>query len=138
MADPLSITASIIAVLQLTTTVTGYLKDAQGGSDERLRLRDEIRNTVCVLEMLKDRAEEAELQDKWAQSLRSLNSQNGPLTQFSETLELLVSKLAPKDRLRQIVQTLKWPLDKTEFVSVLNSLERQKTLFTLALQCDHM
>lgn len=98
MADPLSIAASIIAILQLTTTVTGYLKDAQGGSDERLRLRDEIRNTVCVLEMLKDRAEETELQDRWAQSMRSLDSPNGPLAQFSKTLELLVAKLAPKER----------------------------------------
>jgi hypothetical protein len=36
MADPLSITASIIAVLQLTSVVAQYLKDIKGGFGDRL------------------------------------------------------------------------------------------------------
>jgi hypothetical protein len=138
MADPLGVAASIITVIQLASVVTKYIKDAHGGSDERLRLRDEIRNTVCVLEMLQDRAEETDLKESWAKSLKPIRSPNGPLAQFSKTLELLIIKLAPKSRLKQISQTVKWPLDKGEVVSLLHSLERQKAMFNLALQSDHM
>jgi hypothetical protein len=138
MADPLGVTASIIAAIQLSSVITKYTKDTHGGSDDRLRLWDEIRNTVCLLEMLKDRAEETDLRESWAKSLNSIGSPNGSLTQFSKTLELLVSKLTPKSRAGQMFQTLKWPLDKGEVVSPLDSLGRQKAMFNLALQSDHM
>lgn len=138
MSDPLSITASILAVLQLSITVTQYLKDVQGGSRDRLRLRDEIRSIVCLLEMLKDRVEDPELQETWGKSTVSLGSPNGPLVQFASTLELLTAKLAPTTRFQQVAKTLKWPLDKADVTAMLNSLERQKSLFNLAIQCDHM
>jgi hypothetical protein len=138
MADPLSITASIIAILQLSQAVTIYLKDIPGGSKDRLILGDEIRNTVCLLEMLKDRVEDAELQETWGQSIASLGAPHGPLAQFSETLEVLVTKLSPARRLRQISQAFKWPFDKCDITIILDRLERQKSLFSLALKCDHM
>jgi len=69
MADPLSVTASIITVLDLAAKVTSYLKDVKGGAEERLRLRDELRNTVTLLHMLKDRTEDVEYQGTWAPSI---------------------------------------------------------------------
>jgi hypothetical protein len=138
MADPLSITASIVAVLQITATVTKYLKDVRGGSEDRIRLRDEMRSTVCLLEMLKDRVDDPDTRDICFNEVGLLNAPNGPLIQLRKTLELLVEKLVPGSRIQQIAKVLKWPFDKTEINEILGTIERLKSLFSLAMQNDHM
>lgn len=60
MTDPLSTSASIIAVLQLTGTVVQYLNDAKGASEDRQRILAEISSTSGVLFLLKDLAERAQ------------------------------------------------------------------------------
>ena len=138
MSDPLSIAASIIALLQLTSTVTQYLKDASGGSEDRIRLLDEVRGTVCLLEMLKDRVDDVSIRDTWLDTMRSLDVRHGPLSQFKEALERLIQKLVPSGRMRQVAQTFKWPFDKSEIIEILGKIERLKALFGLALQNDQM
>ncbi|CZR70019.1 uncharacterized protein PAC_19920 [Phialocephala subalpina] len=138
MADPLSITGSIIAVLQASSTVIGYLKDVKGGASDRLRVLDEVRNSICLLEILKDRAEDAELRETWGSVIVSLDAPGGPLTQFKETLDLLAGKLVLAGRIKQAVNTLKWPFEKLEIAAILSILERQKSLFNLAIQLDHI
>jgi hypothetical protein len=125
MADPLGVTASIVAVLDLAVKVTQYVNDVRGGSEDRLKLRDELRNTIYLLEILKDRTEDIDLKDTWAASIRSLGSPNGPLDQFRTTPESLVEKLAPPGKSKQTLQTLKWPFDKGHVVGLLNAIERQ-------------
>jgi hypothetical protein len=90
MSDPLSITASIIAVLQLTNAVVSFLKDVKGGSEDRVRLQDEIWSTISLLEMLKYRVEEAETGDgnaHWGPKLSLVDPLN--------RLEHLLEKLRP-------------------------------------------
>lgn len=60
MSDPLSVTASVIAVLQLAATATQYLKDVKHGSADRTKLRDELRSATCLLEMLRDRLDDSD------------------------------------------------------------------------------
>jgi hypothetical protein len=137
MSDPLSITASIIAVLQLTNAVVSFLKDIKGGSEDRVRLRDEIWSTISLLEMLKYRVEEAETGDRhsrWDQKLSLV----GPLNQLKHLLEKLVSKLAPANRLERTIQKIMWPFDKNELKEILLTIERQKALFSLAIQHHHV
>ena len=137
MSDPLSITASIIAVLQLTNAVVSFLKDIKGGSEDRVRLRDEIWSTISLLEMLKYRVEEAETGDmhsRWDQKLSLV----GPLNQLKHLLERLVSKLAPANRLERTIQKIMWPFDKNELKEILLTIERQKALFSLAIQHHHV
>ena len=134
----MSVTATIISILDLSSKVTQYLKDVKGGSEERLRLRDELRNAATLLEMLKDRAEDVEYQGTWAPSIQSLGSLDGPLDQFRKTLESMVDKLLPAGKLRRAAQALKWPFDKDDIIVTLNAIERQKSLFALALQNDHI
>jgi len=136
MSDPLSITASIIAVLQLTATATQYLKDVKGGLEDRVRMRDEIRSTICLLEMLKDRAEDVE-EGELSYWMGRLDV-SGPLAQLKKALEKLVFKLAPAGRLRKATRGLTWPFDKKEVDELLSMIERQKTFFVLALQNEHM
>lgn len=100
MGDPLSITASIVAVLQCAATATQNLKDVKQGSTDRLRLRHELRSTACPLEMLKDRIKNSEDAIEAAQTLKpvpiiTLASPGGPLSLFNMVLEVIVAKLAP-------------------------------------------
>ena len=138
MSDPLSATASIIAVLQMTATVTQYLKDVKDGADDRMRLRDELRGTVCLLEMLKDRLEDADSSKKWWNAIQWLNIPDGPLQLFKKTLELLIAKLMPARGMQKVVHIIKWPFDKTDVDTLLRAIERQKSLFSLAIHNDHM
>src|SRR5687768_7271191 len=105
MSDPLGITASVIAVLQLAVTATQYLKDVKNGSADRLRLRDELRSTVCLVEMVKDRVEDIDDESETEESLqpasmKALVASDGPLKLFQQVLQDIVTKLEPQAGLR--------------------------------------
>ena len=142
MADPLSITASIIAVLQLTSTVIQYISEVHDASSERLRLRDEISSSSWALYMLKDRAEQAREGQQWQSSIALLGGSGGPLDQFRDTLEQLATRLSPINRkmkaLSEFGKAIAWPFKKDEVLRIVNSLERYKSLFHLALQNDSL
>ena len=140
MSDPLSITASVIALLQLTATCTNYLKEVKHGSTNRLQLRDELRSAVYLLEMLKDRVEEADDLDEGARlkpaAISSLAGSDGPLQRFKVLLEEIVSKLAPQARLARLKQPFTWPFDKKGITEIVESVERLKSHFGLVMQND--
>ncbi|KAM0218304.1 hypothetical protein ACHAQI_001492 [Fusarium lateritium] len=141
MSDPLSIAASVIALLQLTATATQYLKDVKHGSADRLRLRDELRSTACLLEMLKDRVEDADDESETGEtlkpgSIRALAEPDGPLSLFGQILKEIVTKLEPQASLRRLAKPFTWPFDKKDITEMLNSLERLKSHFNLIMQND--
>jgi len=138
MSDPLSISASIIAVLQLTRTVVQYLNDVKGASEDRQRILAEISSTSGVLFLLKDLADRAQWENGWSVTIKSLTLPGGPLDNFMMILKQLASKLKPVEGTKKVGRALIWPFQKVEINKVLSSLERQKTLFNLALQNDHM
>ena len=77
--DPVSLTASIVAIVQLSNTVTAYLKQWKDGSEDRVRLREEIKSTAYMLEILNDRVEDARDADTDLSSIKSLDVKGGPL-----------------------------------------------------------
>ncbi|KAK5991138.1 putative serine/threonine-protein kinase fhkC [Cladobotryum mycophilum] len=141
MSDPLSISASIIAVLQLAATATQYVKDVKNGSTDRLRLRDELRGITCLLEMLRDRIEDADDTTDTGLTLKplffnSLCGSDGPVNLFKTVLEDIIAKLAPQHKISRLMQPLTWPFDKKDIAEMLASLERLKSHFTLVMQND--
>ena len=136
--DPLSISASITALLQLTGTVIQYLNCVKGAPEDRQRLLLELCNVSSMLYVLEDQASQAQQGDLWSSTLLSLNGPNGPIEQFKTALERLEKKLRPVEGLRKIVKAITWPFQKEEIIEILNVIERQKTLFNLARQNDHM
>lgn len=140
MGDPLSITASIIAVLQLTGTVIGYIKNATGASEDRRLLVLEIRSVAHLIDFLSDLVEQAHEQgdNKWSATLNSLDGTDGPLKQFEVFLKRLQSKLEPVEGIKKFGKAMSWPFQKKDVSDILLALERYKTLFTLARQNDHM
>lgn len=140
MGDPLSITASVIAVLQLTQQVIQYVVDAKNASDDRNRILTEITSAHSFLFLLKDKAEKSATQwdNTLYETMRALDGPNGPLEQFKDALERLASKLRPRQGLKKLGKALSWPFEKSEIKGILDTIERQKSLFSLALQNDHM
>jgi hypothetical protein len=145
MSDPLSVTAGFIAVLQAAATAIQYVKDVKTGSSDRTRLRDELRSTVLVLEMLRDRLEDsaAAADATGGQTLlmrsavmESFAAPHGPLLLFKQLVEDIVAKLAPLDRLRRLAQPFRWPFDKKDVNEMLAALERLKLNFNFIIQND--
>jgi hypothetical protein len=138
MADPLSISASIAAILQLASTVVQYINNVKDASKERLRIRDEISSTSFLLYMLKDHVQQAHSSEPWLSTVRSLDMPKGPLEQFKRTLEQLQSRLATSKGLSKAGKGLTWPFQRVEIKQILCTIERQKSLFDLVLESDHM
>ncbi len=136
--DPLSISASIITILQLTGKVVQYLNNVKGGDDDRKRILDELTYTHVLLFQLKDLADREHGRDTVLVTMESLALPKGPLEQVKMALEALASKLAPVQGLRKLGKALLWPFEKGEIKEILATIERQKTHFSLALQKDHM
>ena len=138
MADPLGIPASITAVIQLAGDVMQYINDTKDDSGERLRIRDEISSTSFLLYMLKDRIQQAHLGEPWLSTAQLIDVTNGPLQQFKRALEQLALRLALSKGLKKIGKALTWTFQKGEVKEILSTIERQASLFDLAMQNDHM
>lgn len=136
--DPLSASASVFAVLQLSATVIKYLKGVKGAGLERQRLLSEIYSINSLLLALHDQAEKEAEDDTVHQVFASLQSSNGPMEQIKDTLERLKSKLAPTKGYGAVAGSINWPFKRDEIKDLLAAIERQKTLFTLARQNDLM
>jgi hypothetical protein len=92
MADPLSISGSIIAVLRMTGTVIQYLNNVKGASDDVRSILIEISNTSGLLYSLRDLVA---IDESWLTTVKTLAAPSGPLEQFKSSLEYLIAKLSP-------------------------------------------
>lgn len=136
--DPLSVSASVTAVLQLAATVIKYLNSVRGADSERRRLLSEIFSINSILITLQDQEEKEAQDDTIHQMFKTLRSSNGPLEQLTNILECLKSKLVPIKGSCSVVGPIIWPFKRSEIKDLLEAIERQKTLFTLARQNDLM
>ena len=138
MADPLSVTASIIAVLQLTASVVRYLNAVRGAAEERAKLVTEIGSTAGILHILKDLSDRDADSESQLAATRSLCVSGGPLDNFKAALNEIAAKVSRGKRINNTVMGFIWPFQKGEIKEILARLERQKSLFGLALQGDEI
>jgi hypothetical protein len=136
--DPLSVTASIIAILQLSNKVVGYLTIVKDASRERATCAVEVSNLHSLLLNLKFHLEEGNANTSWHTAVRALAVENGPLDQFKQSLETLQTKMTDGGRLKKAGDMLVWKFKKDEMASIFGRIERLKTLVEIALQRDHL
>jgi hypothetical protein len=138
--DPLSITASIIAIVQLTSVIIGCLSDVKDASKERARCAIEISNVSNLLVTLLYRLDDASSNDGWHIEVQALAAANGPIDQYRSTLEQLQSKLTStaSNGLKKISSALTWKFSKEEVTNMLARIERLKSLTQIALEMDHL
>jgi hypothetical protein len=136
--DPVSFTASIIAILQLTSTVVGYLHDVKDAPKDRARCATEASNLFNLLNNLKYRLEEANVTQPWYAAVRALAVKDGPLYQYKSALEQLRPNVSLDSGIRKVGNALLWNFKKQEVNAVLSRMERLKTLIQIALEMDHL
>lgn len=136
--DPLSITASVIAVLQLTNSVIGYLNDVNDAPKECQECTIEASNLQTLLTNLRYRLQQGNAGDPWFKEVKGLGVQNGPLDQYKEALEQLCAKLDSHDAAKRLKRRLLWKFTKGEVKEILGKMERLKSLISIALENDHL
>ena len=135
--DPLSVTASIIAVLQLSGKVLEYLNDVKDASNGRTQCALEMLNLCSLLYKLRDHVETGDPSQPWYTAVRALTVPKGPLDQFKQALEALQTKIIDGGRLKKVGEALVWKFKKEEIAGILDRIERLKSLVEIALQMDH-
>ena len=140
MADPLSIIGALAAVVQLSSTIAGFIKTAKDAKSHRLKLLCEINATSSLCQTLADSIEldAFDNSEQRSRTLQTLYAPGGPVEQFRTTLTFLEAKLAAGKGRSNFLQSFKWPLSKGDLMEVMAALERQKALFTLALSNDSL
>ena len=152
--DPLSVTASVITVVQAAEAVISiccnYRSSIKDASWELSRIIEETRALRSVLRLLEEVADKAETPGAPEQSrlpaLRSMcDPDKGLLRICCLELERLRSKLAPPgwsgpagSKRRSLVEALSWPLKKRDTEKILRGLERLKNSINVAITADQM
>ena len=152
--DPLSVTSSVIAVLQATEAVISvccnYRSSVRGSSWEVSRILEEARSLRNVLRILEEIADKAETADTTHQSRLSAlkllcSPDTGTLSGCCAELETLNRKIAPPawsgpagSKRRGLVEALNWPLKKKDTEKVLERISRFKETINLAVVADQM
>ena len=136
MMDPLSMTASIVAVPQLTTTLTSYIHSVRHATAEKAKVAVEASNLCSLLNSLRYRVEAIRSDDSWFNQVRMLGIYNGPLDQLKDILKKMVEQISSSRRRDQIRSALTWKFNKSEVENALERMERLKSLINCALSGD--
>ncbi|KAF1942710.1 hypothetical protein EJ02DRAFT_331575, partial [Clathrospora elynae] len=125
--DPLSVTVSIIAILQLTVKVGECLNDAKDASTERSQFTTETSNISSLLVTLLSRVDESS-NEPWHAKVRELGGKDGLVYQYRVALEQLKEKISNGHGLKKVVKTLLWKYIKDDVERILLRIERLKSL----------
>ncbi|KAK0656592.1 hypothetical protein B0T16DRAFT_41320 [Cercophora newfieldiana] len=129
MADPLSVSASIVAFVQIASTAARYLVDVNGAPEQIARLSGYVEEITDVLLALQRRK-------TWPAAVQPLFANDGALDQCQLVLSHLTARLARfREKKRRAIY---WPFSKPDINDLLASLEHQKTVFLLALQGEQL
>jgi hypothetical protein len=136
--DLLSITASLIAVIKLTTSVVEYLSNVKDAPRERAQCAIEASNIYNLLTILRYRVEEGDFNKPWFSTIRTLAVQGGPLDQYKKALEQVQKKIEKVPAAKRLGNNILWPFTKREIAEILSRIERLKNLVLVALEMDHL
>ena len=128
--DPLSVTASIIAVLQITGEVIKYGVDFAGAPKEIKSLNGEVKSLHHLLELLKNRCKDAQRQDPPPPWLRVLGE-----VQLKTAVEEAFVKLNPKKQWKktEAYQRITWHTKKDKIQEIRNTINHFLTTINVIL-----
>lgn len=136
--DGLSVAASIIAVIQLTGKLVGYLNDVKDAPKERADCAREASSFYSLLVTLKYDLDESNPDDPWFRAVRALGVKDGPLERYKQLLEALVNKIKNEKASKKIIGALSWKFNKEEVATLLHRIGRLQPLIQIALERDHL
>ena len=134
--DPLSVTASLITIVDLTAKFTSYLNDVTHAKEEQRRLLLEACQLQGLLTGLRYRVETASRGNSWFNQVKLLAQDGGPLDQFKKSLEEMVGHLPSQREKGQVMAALTWTWNKKRIDETLHKTERLKSVVLCALAED--
>jgi hypothetical protein len=134
--DPLSCTASIIAIFQLTFKVSECLGDAKDASTERSQFTTEVKNLSDLLFTLVSRIDDSS-HEPWHTKMKELGGKDGVIYQYRVALEHLTDKITGHG-IKKMTKTLLWKYIRDDVERILSRITRLKSLIQIALEMDHM
>jgi hypothetical protein len=136
--DPLSIATNMLTVLQISGCVVRYLFDMKNASRECQKALMEVNNARAILFQLRELVLHVEADDPWFTMLKMLCGPHGAIDHFRTTIEAMEAMLGPVHGRKKLQRSLTWTFRKGELTENIYQIERQKLLFNLVLQNDHM
>lgn len=135
MAEAIGIVGSIIAILQLSGTAIGYLREVK--NRDCPRLRSSLRTTEGVLKTLQETVNDAQAdpQESWSKTIEILDEPGGPLPQLKDvvsSINIILQKHATGPR------KFLWPFKKDEVDELVGTMKGLESLIQLALANDHI
>lgn len=132
--DPLSVTASIVTILDLACKLMQYANSIRKASRERVQVAREASAIYSLLIQLRSRVEQCHTNESWFNEAKLLATKGGVLDQLKSILENLVAKIEPGS----IVKDFVWKITSKEVEHSLAHIERLKSSISIALQQDHL
>ena len=126
--DPLSITASVVALCQLSGVVGQFALSLKNGQREQARLQQELQSIRVVLEQVesaRDRAPHA-----YNKTMARLTEGSGPLDQLNALVHSLSQKFFQQRK--SVFSKLAWPLSHRDVSEARDLIQRLKTIFIWA------
>jgi hypothetical protein len=141
LMDPLSITASIIAVIQLTGSVISaaynYRNGVRNAPEDAVRIIEDLTELSQILEkLLKLIEKDRSTGSTQLTSVNTLIGSDGPLETCRKSLTELKSKLQPENGWRAVRKALTWPLKQDYIRQTLDEIAKAKATIDLALSVD--
>jgi len=138
--DPLSATASAIAILQITGSIIAtcyeYRSRIKSAESDARRITNELNDLRTIIDALFILLQSEPKNYAQSSILGQLAERDGPLARCETDLMSLQQKLQPKEGWRAAKATIFWPLKESDVNRLLDSIERTKSTVQLALAAD--
>ncbi|KAL8817309.1 MAG: hypothetical protein Q9223_003831 [Gallowayella weberi] len=132
--EAVGLAASITALADAAFKLVSLVNTIRQGGKQRLRLFTELNSVWMVLKLLETHfdPEEQEISRQWLDTINVLDENDGVFDQVSSVFDSLTNRLQPKTGQRKVMQTLRWPFDKSEVEEHTAHLERLKNTINVA------
>jgi hypothetical protein len=142
MADPFSLAAGSIAVIQISGSVAQlcghYIHSAWNAPKDLGRLVAEIKAVEEILKILDERLQAKDKEGNPQFATLNQRAKQHSLKEYMTVLEKLQKKLDSSHRIKRFFKGLLWPLRKEEMQELLELIDREKGHLQLLLQLESM
>ncbi|KAG9233081.1 ankyrin repeat-containing domain protein [Amylocarpus encephaloides] len=142
--DPLSVTASVIAILDFSNKIASFIKTALKAGKEKEKFLDTIFSTQDVIENIKQNLDELRSNPKnepWYVRLGGAthNGHESSLMKLKRTVEDMASMIViPKKRLKRHISSFKWAMKtKKDFEALLQQADNYTKAVHVIMTSTH-
>ncbi|KAH7417391.1 hypothetical protein BKA64DRAFT_299615 [Cadophora sp. MPI-SDFR-AT-0126] len=141
--DGLSAAASIIAVVQITASIASFLKDYYEGVRDARSDIQRLYRTISSLQAILSGVHSVTVQSRDNLRIAALWAKDGgTLEHLHSELKNLEHKLGTDletgGKVKRLMKSLKWPLQKGDVAKIVDSVEKHKSTLTIGISVENL